>query len=440
MKIAIAGCGYVGLSLAAVLAEIGHTVTCIDNDNAKINKLKRSESPIYESGLEELLAGNVERLNFTNDKSAYADKDVIFIAVNTPASQNGSCDLTYVYAVLDDIIGVAHRTILVIKSTVPVGTCREIKRYIDKANPELRIEVVFNPEFLSQGSAISDMLNADRIVIGTESDEARAAVYSVFKKLNKPVLFTSPQSAEMIKYASNNFLALKVSYINEIANLCEFFGADIEDVARGMGMDRRISPGFLKAGIGYGGSCFPKDTKALYNLARCHDLEIKTVKAAMDANEDQNIILLKKSRKYYPDGLFGLTVAVLGLSYKPGTTDIRNAPSLSVIPALIEEGANVKCWDPIAINEFKSRCNYSVIYCDSIQAALSDADLCMIITDWSEIKAMDLCLFNTMRLPIILDGRNCFMLSALRSYTFIYDSIGRPAIIGYKLIKKRESS
>ena len=431
MNIAIAGCGYVGLSLAVVLSDLGHNITCIEKDTKKLEKLKRYESTIYEKDIEELILKNRERLFFTNENSAYWDKEVIFITVNTPEKSNGSCDLCFLYSALDDILSINSKTILVIKSTITIGSSKKIKEYIYKKNPNAKIDVVFNPEFLSQGSAIYDMYNADRIVIGADNKDTCEIMKKLYQGLKSTIFFTSTQSAEMIKYASNNFLALKISYINEIANLCEIFDADVEDVAYGMGLDKRIGSNFLKAGIGYGGSCFPKDTKALRYIARKYDSVLKTVEAAIEVNEMQNFILIKKARKYYADGLKGLNIALLGLSFKPGTSDLRNSISINIIQTLEDEGALVKCWDPVSLEEFRKIENINACFSETIEKALANTDLCMILTEWPEIKEMDLNLFNNMKTPIILDGRNCFKIPVLEKYPYIYDSIGRPTVMGF---------
>lgn len=340
MKIAVAGTGYVGLVTGVCLAEHGHSVTCVDIDDKKVALMKAGISPIYEPGLEELMVKNMERLNFTTDyKEAYKDADVIFIAVGTPEKQDGSANLSYVYEVAEQIArSVEKDCVVVVKSTVPIGTNDKIEDLI-KSNlaNNVNVYVASNPEFLSQGTAVRDTLHASRIVIGVEDEFAGEVLKKVYKNFDSPIVMTNRKSAEMIKYASNDFLALKISFINEIANLCEIIGANIEHVALGMGYDERIGNRFLNAGIGYGGSCFPKDTKALHWLANFHDYELKTVKAAIDVNENQKLKLIKKSRKYY-ESLKGLNVAVLGLTFKPGTDDLREAPSL------VKYSTNTRGW------------------------------------------------------------------------------------------------
>ena len=351
MNITVAGTGYVGLVTGVCLAEHGHHVTCLDIDEAKIETMKRGHSPIYEPGLEELMRKNRDRLVFTTDyRLAYGGAQVIFIGVGTPEKKDGSANLRYVFQVAKQIAEAARQDcVVVVKSTVPIGTNDRVEELIRReAAPGVRLTVASNPEFLAQGTAVQDTLHASRIVIGAEDENSAQVLRRVYEGFDAPLLVTNRRSAEMIKYASNDFLALKISYINEIANLCETVGADIEDVARGMGYDRRIGGQFLKAGIGYGGSCFPKDTKALSWLASFNDNELKTVKAAIEVNENQKFKLIKKARRYYDD-FHGLTVAVLGLTFKAGTDDLREAPSLVSIPILLDDGARVKAWDPVGV-------------------------------------------------------------------------------------------
>ncbi len=329
MKIAVAGTGYVGLVTGVCLASKGHQVTCVDVDEKKVEMMRQGRSPIYEAGLEELMKDSMPCLTFTTDyQTAYKDAEVIFIGVGTPEKKDGSANLSYVYTVAKQIAqSVECDCVVVIKSTVPIGTNDKIEAYIQSClTKDVTVTVASNPEFLAQGTAVRDTLHAARIVIGVESPEAGEVLQKVYADFDAPKLVTNRRSAEMIKYASNDFLALKISYINEIANLCETVGADIEDVAKGMGYDPRIGNRFLKAGIGYGGSCFPKDTKALSWLASFNDNEIKTIKAAIEVNESQKFKLIKKAKKYY-ESLEGITVAVLGLTFKPGTDDLREAPS-----------------------------------------------------------------------------------------------------------------
>ncbi|MEH7172723.1 MULTISPECIES: UDP-glucose dehydrogenase family protein [Priestia] len=431
MKIAVAGTGYVGLVTGVCLAENGHAVTCVDIDDKKVALMESGISPIYEPGLEELMNNNMERLHFTTDyQSAYKDADVIFIGVGTPEKSDGSANLTYVYGVAEQIASSIEKDcVVVVKSTVPIGTNDKIESLIkSQLKNDVNVYVASNPEFLSQGTAVKDTLHTSRIVIGVEEEIAGERLKEVYKNFDAPIVVTNRKSAEMIKYASNDFLALKISFINEIANLCEIIGADIEDVARGMGYDGRIGNKFLNAGIGYGGSCFPKDTKALHWLASFHDYELKTVKAAIDVNENQKLKLIKKSRKYF-DSLKGLNVAVLGLTFKPGTDDLREAPTLVNIPLMLEDGANVKAWDPIGIDNFKKLHPEDVTYCYSIEETLKDADVCFIFTEWDQVKHFDLASYSKlMKNPIVIDGRNCYDLERVKDAAMVYDSIGRETI------------
>lgn len=431
MKIAVAGTGYVGLVTGVCLASKGHQVTCVDVDEAKIQMMQKGISPIYEEGLEELMHESMDNLTFTTDyASAYKDANVIFIGVGTPEKKDGSANLTYVYKVAKQIAEtVEHDCVVVVKSTVPIGTNDKVEAYLN-ANlaHDVQISVASNPEFLAQGTAVRDTLHAARIVLGVETEQAGVVLKEVYADFDAPILVTNRRSAEMIKYASNDFLALKISYINEIANLCEIVGANVEDVAKGMGYDPRIGNRFLNSGIGYGGSCFPKDTKALSWLASFNDNEMKTIKAAIEVNEGQKLKLIKKARKYY-DEFEGLTVAVLGLTFKPGTDDLREAPSLVNIPLLLDDGAKVKAWDPVGIKNFKKHYPDEIEYCDTIEETITDADICFIFTEWEDVTQLDVNLYKKlMKKPIILDGRNCYSIEDFRGTGMTYDSIGRQCV------------
>lgn len=431
MKIAVAGTGYVGLVTGVCLAAHGHSVTCVDVDENKIKIMQQGISPIYEPGLSELMTENLERLTFTTDyKSAYEDAEVVFVGVGTPEKRDGSANLSYVFSVAEQIAdSVKNECVVVIKSTVPIGTNDRIEAFInEKADGRVKIHVASNPEFLAQGTAVKDTMHASRIVIGAEDDFAKNVLLKVYEKFDAPVLTTNRRSAEMIKYASNDFLALKISYINEIANLCEIIGADIEDVTKGMSYDTRIGSKFLNAGIGYGGSCFPKDTKALSWLATFNEREIKTIKAAIEVNESQKFKPVKKAHNYYSD-FRGLTVAVLGLTFKPGTDDLREAPSLVTIPSLIDDGANIKAWDPVGVENFKKKIPEGIEYFDTIEETLKDADICIIFTEWPEVKALAADTFDKyMKKPIVIDGRNCFSKGYFDGVRVLYDSIGRAKV------------
>lgn len=442
MKIAVAGTGYVGLVTGVALAEIGHNVTCVDIDEKKLEVMRNGISPIYEEGLEELMKKNEERLTYTsNYKEAYKDADVIIIGVGTPERKDGSANLDYVFGVAKQIAESLEKDcVVVVKSTVPIGTNDEVEKYINKNTKDgITVHVASNPEFLAQGTAVRDTLHASRIVIGTENKNAEEILKKMYEPLTKepynvPLLATNRRSAEMIKYASNCFLALKISYINEIANLCDALGANIEDVSKGMGLDSRIGNKFLNAGIGYGGSCFPKDTKALHYLSVQKGVETKTIKACIDVNESQKTVLFRKLKNDFPD-LTGKTIAVLGLTFKPGTDDLREAPSIYNIELLLDAGANIKAYDPISIESFKKKISYkleddgvtgTISYFNNVDDAIMNADAALIMTEWSEIKNYDLSKYEKlMTTPIIYDGRNCYKLSEISKHNILYNSIGR---------------
>lgn len=411
------------------MAHSGHNVTCVDIDESKVKLMQSGKSPIYEQQLEELMGINKDRLTYTTDyERAYRDADVIFIGVGTPEKKDGSAKLSYVFSVAKQIAhSIQKECVVVVKSTVPIGTNDRLEALIkSEIKNDVPVHIASNPEFLAQGTAVRDTLQASRIVLGVESDYAEKILRQAYAGFTDvPILITNRRSAEMTKYASNDFLALKISYINEIANLCEIVGANIEDVAKGMGYDDRIGNKFLNAGIGYGGSCFPKDTKALHWLANFHDYEIKTIKAAIEVNDQQKIKLIKKARKYY-ESLEGLTVAVLGLTFKPGTDDLRGAPSLVNVPMMIDDGAIVKAWDPVGVENFKKSSGVTdgIQYYEKIEDALKDADLCFIFTEWPEVKSLQKEVFlRNMKKPIVLDGRNCFEVQSMNGVT--YESIGR---------------
>jgi len=431
MKIVVAGTGYVGLVTAVCLSEVGHKVTCVDVSEEKIKMLNEGKSPIFEPGLEELMEKNKERLTYTLDsKRAYADADVIFIAVGTPEKKDGSANLDYVFGVAREIAeSIKKDCIVVVKSTVPIGTNDKVEKIIkENKDKNLTVEIVSNPEFLAQGTAVHDTLHAERIVLGVPSKNAEKVMKQVYDALGIQYVITNRPSAEMIKYAANDFLALKVSYMNEIANVCEIVGADVQAVSKGMGLDSRIGNKFLNAGIGYGGSCFPKDTKALHWLASFHDYELKTIKAAIDVNENQKLKPVKKAKKYYDD-FKDLKVAVLGLTFKPNTDDLREAPSLTNIPIILEDGADIYAYDPVGMSNFKRIYPNEITYCNTIEETLKDADICFIFTEWDYVKNMDMASFEKlMRKPIIIDGRNCFDLEEAKKHKIIYDSIGRESI------------
>ncbi|MDE6907895.1 MAG: UDP-glucose/GDP-mannose dehydrogenase family protein [Lachnospiraceae bacterium] len=433
MNIVVAGTGYVGLVTGVALANAGHSVTCVDVDQAKVELMRQGVSPIYEPGLEELMQENMERLTFTTDyASAYRTAEVVFIGVGTPEKKDGSANLSYVFQVAHQIAeNIENDCIVVVKSTVPIGTNDKVEKLIkDNLAHDVWVEVASNPEFLSQGTAVPDTLHASRIVIGAESDRAKEIVRNVYENFHQPFVITNRRSAEMIKYASNDFLALKISYINEIANFCEIVGANIEDVAKGMGYDPRIGNRFLHAGIGYGGSCFPKDTKALHWMSNYYERELKTIKAAIEINDSQKLKLIKKSKQYY-DSLEGLTVAVLGLTFKPNTDDLREAPSLVNIPIMLDDGATVKAWDPVGVENYKKKYPDELQYCDTIEETLKDADICFIFTEWQEVKDLKPEDFKRlMKKAIVLDGRNCYIPETFSGSGVVYNSIGRTIVEG----------
>lgn len=431
MKIAIAGTGYVGLVTGVCLAEIGHeNVVCVDTDENKVKLMKSGKSPIYEAGLEELMKKNysIGRIDYTTDyQNAYKDADIIMIAVGTPERKDGSANLDYIKKAAKQIANsVTKDTLVVIKSTVPVGTNADIEGYIRKnLKNNVKVEVASNPEFLSQGTAVLDTLNASRIVIGGNSRWAQEKLESVYKPFKKPIVVTDRNSAEMIKYASNDFLALKISFMNDIANLCEIVGANVEDVALGMSYDDRIGSKFLKAGIGYGGSCFPKDTKALHWLSTHNGYELKTIKAAIEVNESQKLRLVRKASELV-ESFDGMKVAVLGLTFKPGTDDLREAPSITNIEYLIDRGANVIAYDPVGIENTKEIFKNSIKYTTNIDEAIQDAEICFIMTEWNDIVNYDISKYKEkMKKTLIFDGRNCYKVEDMKKAGIEYYSIGR---------------
>ncbi len=450
-KLAVAGTGYVGLVAGVCFAEIGHQVTCVDIDENKVNLMKSGNSPIYEADLEELMQKNyaAERIDYTtNYKSAYKDADAIFIGVGTPEQPDGSANLSYIATVARQIAEtIENDCLVVVKSTVPVGTNDKVEQFInDFLVNDVRVEVASNPEFLAQGSAVHDTLHAARIIIGTESKWAEGLLKNIYEPFKLPMVSVNRRSAEMIKYASNDFLALKLSYMNDIANLCELVGADIQDVAQGMSFDDRIGSKFLNAGIGYGGSCFPKDTKALVNLASQNGYELRTVKATIDVNKDQKTKLFKKASKRLIT-FNGLKVAVLGLTFKPGTDDLREAASLENVPLLLEQGANIYAYDPVGADNFAkvhpegSNGKGTITYVANIEAALEDANVCFIFTEWGEVKAVTPETYKQlMRTPLVYDGRNVYDIEDMREVGVEYHSIGRNSVDRQSANIKKESN
>lgn len=436
MKLVVAGTGYVGLVAGVCFAEVGHDVICVDVDENKVKQMEAGISPIYEEGLEELMQKNYAagRLHYTVDyKSAYKEADAIFIGVGTPEQPDGSANLNYIATVSRQIAeSVEKDCLVVVKSTVPVGTNDKVEQFIkDFRIRNVKIEVASNPEFLAQGSAVYDTLHAARIIIGTESKQAEELLMRIYEPFGLPVVSVSRRSAEMIKYASNDFLALKISYMNDIANLCELVGANIEDVALGMSYDARIGANFLKAGIGYGGSCFPKDTKALKFLAQKAGYHLETVESAVSVNARQKTRLFQKAS----DRMItfqGLKVAVLGLAFKPGTDDLREAPSIDNVELLLAGGADLYAYDPVAADNFRKKYPEGAIgrgkitYVDSPEKALEGANICFIFTEWKEIKEIPVKSYKElMQTPLVYDGRNVYPLEEMKQNDVEYYSIGR---------------
>lgn len=436
MKILVVGTGYVGLVTGACLSDVGIEVVCVDIDSNKIERLKEGIIPIYEAGLEELVNRNIEknRLVFsTSLKDNIADVDVIFIAVGTPQGEDGSADLTYVLDVATEIgTHLQDYAVVVTKSTVPVGSSIKVKEAIQEAmngrKDKVPFDVASNPEFLKEGVAVQDFLRPDRIVIGTESQRAKELLemlYHPFQLNGHSIIFMDIASAEMTKYAANAMLATRISFMNDIANLCEIVGADISQVRQGIGSDPRIGSKFLYAGTGYGGSCFPKDVKALINTGIENNHRLRLLDAVEAINDDQRLILVKKLNKIYNNDLKGKRITLWGLSFKPQTDDMRMAPSIYVTQALVEAGAEVFAYDPIAIEEAKKHIPHKITYVEDAYSALKDSDALILLTEWPEFRIPDWEeVKNCMRNPVVLDGRNIYSGSSLRDQGFHYEGIG----------------
>ena len=436
MNIAIVGTGYVGLVSGACFAEMGVDVTCVDIDQNKIDRLLLGEIPIYEPGLEDMVKRNVEagRLHFTTDlTSCLDDVEVVFSAVGTPPDEDGSADLKYVLAVARTFgRHIKKYTILVTKSTVPVGTAQKVKAVIqeelDKRGEKVAFEVASNPEFLKEGAAVKDFMTPDRVVVGTESIRAckiMSRLYKPFMLSGERMIFTDIPSAEMIKYAANSMLATRISFMNDIANLCEQVGADVNMVRKGVGSDTRIGKKFLYAGCGYGGSCFPKDVKALIKTAEQNGCEMKVLKAVEEVNEKQKSILFEKLQRHYAGSLKGRTIALWGLAFKPETDDMREAPALVLIDKLTGSGCMVKVYDPIAMGECKRRIGDKVIYCKDMYDAVVDADALLLVTEWKEFRMPSFALLEkTMAGKVIVDGRNIYDKEEVAEHGFVYYKIG----------------
>ncbi len=437
MKIAMIGTGYVGLVSGVCFSDFGHDVVCVDKNADKIARLQAGEVPIFEPGLADLMAKNVQagRLSFTLDLAqAVAGADAVFIAVGTPARRgDGHADLTYVMAAAAELgAALTGYTVVVTKSTVPVGTNRKVAEAVRAANPQAQFDVASNPEFLREGAAIDDFMHPDRVVVGVETDAARKVLADVYRPLflrDFPVVFTGLESAEMIKYAANAFLATKITFINEIAALCEKVGADVKDVSKGMGLDGRIGNKFLHAGPGYGGSCFPKDTKALARIGQEHAVPMQITETVIKVNEEIKRRMLDKIVNLCDGSLNGKTIAVLGVTFKPNTDDMRDAPSLTIIPALIGAGAKVRVADPQGRHEGEGLLP-GVVWCDNAYQATQAADAVVILTEWNEFRALDLGrMAASMATPRMADLRNIYAAQAVHQAGFErYESVGRQAL------------
>jgi UDPglucose 6-dehydrogenase len=436
MQIIIVGTGYVGLVTGTCFANIGVNVTCVDIDKVKIENLKKGISPIFEPELDEMIESNVTkgRLHFSTDlTSNLNDSDVIFIAVGTPPDEDGSADLKYVLSVASEVGRNMNKYMLVVtKSTVPVGTAKKVREAIqnelNKRNSNLEFDVASNPEFLKEGAAIDDFMKPDRIVVGIESakaEEIMNRLYKPFLMNGHPVIFMDIPSAEMTKYAANSMLATKISFINDIANLCEITGANINMVRKGIGSDSRIGTKFIYPGIGYGGSCFPKDVKALIKSAAENGYMMRVLKAVEEVNDDQKSILFNKVKKYFNGDLQGKLVAIWGLSFKPQTDDMREAPSLVIIKKMLEAGCKVIAYDPVAMHETHRRIGNSIEYAKDPYQALKDADCLLIATEWTEFRLPDLTqMKKLMKNPAVFDGRNIYNLEEMKAEGFDYFCIG----------------
>jgi UDPglucose 6-dehydrogenase len=431
MNITVIGTGYVGLVSGICYAELGNQVICVDNDPDKIDMLNTGGIPIYEPGLKELAAENRAkgRLSFTTDLSmAVTQSDIIILAVGTPPLPNGEANLAYIDQAALEVAQVMNgHKIIAVKSTVPVGTNERLRGLI-RAHTNHPFDSISLPEFLREGSAIQDTLHPDRIIIGADSQSAADTMTRLHKPLTEQIVVTDIRSAEMIKYASNAFLATKISFINEIANICEKVGADVTKVAEGMGYDKRIGPSFLNAGIGYGGSCFPKDTSALIQIAGNVDYEFKLLRSVVEVNQDQRFNVIRKLERIFEGELQGKTVAVWGLAFKPNTDDVRDSPALEIIQHLVDNGVKVKAYDPIAMDNFRELFGIDgVIWCNEAMEAAHGADALCLLTEWDEFARVDLLhLQEVLKQPILIDGRNVFNEESLLGTNFIYYSVGRP--------------
>ncbi len=435
MKVAMIGTGYVGLVSGACFADFGHTVTCIDKDAGKIERLKAGGIPIYEPGLDVLVAQNVKagRLFFSTEaREAVREADAVFIAVGTPSRRgDGHADLSYVYAAAEEVAALVDGfTLVVTKSTVPVGTGDEIEAIFKRVRPDADVAVVSNPEFLREGAAIEDFKRPDRVVVGTDDPRARDVMRELYRPLylnETPIVFTGRRTSELIKYAANAFLAMKITFINEMADLCEAVGADVQQVAKGIGLDGRIGGKFLHAGPGYGGSCFPKDTLALVRTARDAGAPVELIETTVKVNDERKRAMARKVIKALDGELKGKTVGVLGLTFKPNTDDMRDAPSLAIIPALQDKGAKVQAFDPEGLEEARHLLT-DVSFREDPYAVAEGADALLIITEWDQFRALDLDRIKLlMNQPVLIDLRNIYKPDDMRARGFTYASVGRPS-------------
>lgn len=440
MKVTMVGTGYVGLVSGVCFADFGHEVVCVDKDPGKIDTLNAGGVPIYEPGLEALIAKNVQagRLSFTTDLAAAIDgSDAVFIAVGTPSRRgDGYADLSFVYAAAEEIAGLIPTgdeafTVVVTKSTVPVGTGDEVERIMAEHAPRGAFEVVSNPEFLREGAAIDDFKRPDRVVVGTKNAQAEAVMRELYRPLflnETPIVFTERRTSELIKYAANAFLATKITFINEVADLCEAVGANVQEVARGIGLDKRIGGKFLHAGPGYGGSCFPKDTLALARTAEEANVALSIVSAVIDANDARKRRMANKIVAALGGDVHGLRICILGLAFKPNTDDMRDAPSLTIIPRLIDKGAEIVAYDPEAMNEARSHMP-NITYATDVYSAIDGADALVIITEWNEFRALDMKrVKQLLNAPNVIDLRNIYRGERLRDLGFSYTNVGYPAV------------
>jgi UDPglucose 6-dehydrogenase len=433
MRIAMIGTGYVGLVSGACFADFGHHVTCVDKDAGKIAALLRGDIPIFEPGLDALVATNMKsgRLQFTTDLAGpVAEADAVFIAVGTPSRRgDGHADLSYVHAAAREIAqNLTGFTVVITKSTVPVGTGDDVERLIRETRPDADVAVASNPEFLREGAAIRDFKHPDRIVVGTEDERAQKVIAEIYRPLylnQAPIMYTGRRTAELIKYAANAFLATKITFINEIADLAERTGADVQDVARGIGLDNRIGGKFLHAGPGFGGSCFPKDTRALVKTGQDYDAPLRIVEAVLLVNETRKRAMARKVQAALGGSLRGKTVGVLGLTFKPNTDDMREAPSIPLITALQDMGAMVQAYDPVGMEQARSELP-AITYCDDAYACATGADALVIVTEWEQFRALDLArVKDSMKQPVIVDLRNVYRPEDMAKAGFVYESVGR---------------